>query len=172
MALEDNNAQRAAEESDKALAISQESLGGLAVRSVLDWMKLPEPTPQSATPWMERALKINPHYGEGYALAAHIFIINRRYEEGIAFYQKALELNPELWEARSDLGVNLMRLGRDDEARRHLELCYQNGFKNPATVNSLRLLDSYKNFVVFKTPRTIIKLHKREADLLRPYMEH
>ena len=32
-------------------------------------------------------------------------------------------------------------------------------------------MDSYKNFVTFKTDRTILKLHKKEADLLRPYFE-
>ena len=32
-------------------------------------------------------------------------------------------------------------------------------------------MDSYKNFVTFTTPTTILKLHKKEADLLRPYFE-
>ncbi len=39
------------------------------------------------------------------------------------------------------------------------------------TVNSLRLLDSYKNFVTLKEGDTILKLNKKEADLLRPYFE-
>ena len=55
---------------------------------------------------------INPVYGEAYATAAHFFVINRRYDEGVAFYRKALALNPDLWDARSELGLNLMRLGR------------------------------------------------------------
>ncbi len=37
--------------------------------------------------------------------------------------------------------------------------------------NSLRLLDSYKDFVTYKTPTTILRLNKKEADLLRPYVE-
>ena len=37
------------------------------------------------------------------------------------------------------------------------------------TVNSLRLLDSYKNFVTFKENGTILRLHKSEAELLHPY---
>ena len=98
-------------------------------------------------------------------------ILNRRYEEGIRFYRKALELKPDLWSARSQLGVNLMRLGQDDEAREQLEQCYANHYRDAATVNSLRLLDSYKNYVTFRTGNTILKLHKKEADLLRPYFE-
>ena len=32
-------------------------------------------------------------------------------------------------------------------------------------------MDSYKNFVTFTTPTTILKLHKKEAELLRPYFQ-
>ena len=55
------------------------------------------------------------------------------------------------------------------EARQQLEKCYENGYRNEATVNSLRLLDSYKNFVALKDDTTILKLHRKESDLLYPY---
>jgi hypothetical protein len=64
-----------------------------------------------------------------------------------------------------------MRLGREDEARSELELCYENGYKDKPTVNTLRLMDSYKNFVTYKTDRTVLRLHKKEAELLHPYFE-
>ena len=38
-------------------------------------------------------------------------------------------------------------------------------------MNSLRLLDSYKNFDTFRTPTTVLKLQKKEAALLRPYFQ-
>ncbi|MDX2154850.1 MAG: tetratricopeptide repeat protein [Bryobacteraceae bacterium] len=171
LALEDGNTQRAAEQADKALTITPEALDALAVKATIEWMKQPDPSPATTPEPIARALKINPRFGEGYALAAHTLVINRRYEEGIAFYRKALELHPRLWEARTDLGINLMRLGREDEARRHLEASYNAGYKSAPTVNTLTLLDSYKNFQTFKTPQTIVKLHKKEAALLKPYME-
>ena len=115
--------------------------------------------------------KINPKYGEAYAIAAHFFVINRRYEEGIKMYRKALNLDPSLQSARSELGVNLMRLGKEDEARQQLEECYNAGYQSPETVNTLKLLDSYKNYVTFKTPTTILRLEKKEAKLLRPYFQ-
>ena len=37
--------------------------------------------------------------------------------------------------------------------------------------NSLKLLDSYKNFVTYKDDTTILRLYKNEADLLQPYFE-
>ena len=102
-------------------------------------------------------------YGEGYALIAHHLVLNRRYEDGIAYYRKAIEADPRLWSARSQLGINLMRLGQEDEPRKQLELCYDNGYRDEATVNSLRLLDSYKNFVTFKDDTTILKLQQERS---------
>ena len=64
-----------------------------------------------------------------------------------------------------------MRLGQNEEAYKQLETCFNNGFQDSATKNSLKLMDSYKNFVTFKTPTTILKLNKKEADLLHPYFE-
>jgi cellulose synthase operon protein C len=159
LALEDNNNSTAAEEAKKALAINANSAQGKAILASLDLL-----ADKKETSW-------DPHNAAGYETIANFFVLNRRYEEGIAYYRKAIELDPELWSARSQLGVNLMRLGQDDEAYKQLETAYNNGFTDYATVNSLRLLDSYKNFVTFKTDRTILKLHKKEADLLHPYFE-
>jgi cellulose synthase operon protein C len=166
LALEDNDPARAAEEADKALAISPDALDAMAIHATIDWLN-----DQPGTPWMDRLLAKNPRYGEAYALVAHFFILNRRYEEGIAYYRKALDLEPDLWSARSQLGINLMRLGFDDEARAQLEQSYNHHYRDAATVNTLRLLDSYKNFVTYQTPATILKLHTKEAELLRPYFE-
>ncbi|MEO8657081.1 MAG: tetratricopeptide repeat protein [Bryobacteraceae bacterium] len=171
LALEDGDWKRAGEQADLALAISNEALDAMAVHATVDWVLMAAPAPGAPTPWIDKVLKVNPRYGEAYALAARILVLNRRYVEGIAFFQKALELSPELWDARSEMGVNQMRLGQDEEARRNLELCYANGYRNAATVNSLRLLDSYKNFVFLRKPRTVLKLHKKEAAVLGPYMQ-
>jgi tetratricopeptide (TPR) repeat protein len=166
LALEDNDPARAAEQADKALDISANALDAMAIHASIDWLN-----DNTDTPWIGRILAKNPHYGHAYELAGHFFVINRRYEEGIAYYRKAVAIEPGLWSAHSQLGVNLMRLGFEEEARAQLEACYAQGYKDPATVNTLRLLDSYKNFVTYRTDNTILKLHKKEAELLRPYFE-
>ena len=116
LALEDDNPKRAAEQADLALAISNEALDALAIHATIDWLGDKADTPRLQNAWMDRILKINPAYGEAYSTAGHFFVINRRYPEGIMFYRKALELNPRLWEARAQLGVNLMRLGDEDRS--------------------------------------------------------
>jgi tetratricopeptide (TPR) repeat protein len=165
-AIEDGNPTEAGVQADKALAISPEALDALMIRATIDWME-----GKPGTEWIDRLNKVNPAHAEGYALAARIFVINRRYEEGIKLYRKAMALNAEYLPARSELGVNLMRLGEEDEAKPMLEAVYEAGFRDAATVNTLKLMDSYKNFVTIKKGKIILRLDKKEADLLRPYFE-
>ncbi|HSW48524.1 MAG TPA: tetratricopeptide repeat protein, partial [Bryobacteraceae bacterium] len=166
MALEDNNPAQAVEEADKALAIDRDSLEALSVKATVDLL---DDKPESAH--LAGILKLNPAYGEVYAMAGRFFVLNRRYEEGIELYRKGLELNPRLYKARAGLGLNLMRLGHDEEARKHLVECYEAGETYPAVSNPLRLLDSYKNFRYINSGNIILKLHAKEADLLAPYFE-
>jgi len=164
LALEDSDVALAAREADAALALAPDALDAMAIHASIE--VLADRPPDA---WLQRIRAVNPAYGADYALIAHHLVLNLRYEEGVAYYRKALEANPRLWAARSELGVNLMRLGRDSEARAQLVQCYEAGYRNEATVNSLRLLESYRNFVSFKDDTTILKLHKKEADLLYPY---
>jgi tetratricopeptide (TPR) repeat protein len=159
LALEDNNNSRAAEEAKKALAMDPKADQARAILATLDWL-----ADKKDSQW-------DPHTATGYETAGHFFTLNRRYEEGIALLRKAVDLDPQLYTARADLGVNLMRLGKDEEARQQLETCFNNGFASHAVKNSLMLMDHYKNFVTFKTDTTILKIDKKEAELLRPYFE-
>jgi tetratricopeptide (TPR) repeat protein len=159
LALEDNDNPKAIEEAKKAIAIDANSIGGKAVLATIDLL-----ADKKTTEW-------DPKAATGYYTIGHFFVLNRRYEEGIQYFRKALELNPQFGRARSDLGINLMRLGQNDEAYQQLERAFKGGYTSKATANSLTLMDSYKNFVTYTTDRTILKLHKKEADLLRPYFE-
>jgi tetratricopeptide (TPR) repeat protein len=164
--LEDSDTTKALQQADEALKLSPEALDALAIHAAVEVL-----ADRSPDNWFEKIHQVNPSDGEAYALAAHHLVFNRRYEDAIAYYRKAIEADPKLWSARSQLGINLMRMGQEDEPRKQLEMSYDNGYRNEETVNSLRLLDSYKNFVTFKTDTTVLKLHKKEADLLRPYFE-
>jgi tetratricopeptide (TPR) repeat protein len=167
VALEDNDTKKASEEAHKALDLSPEAMDAMAILATMDWL---ENKPN--TEWFARILKINPNYGQAYEIAGHFFVMNRRYIEGIQYYRKALELKPDLWSARSELGVNLMRLGQETEARQQLEQCWANNYQPNEVKNSLTLLDSYKNFETITTKGgNTLRLQKKEAALLRPYFE-
>ena len=170
LALENAKTEEALAEADKALALSSEALEAMAIHAAVDVL-----ADRSPDAWLAKIAAVNPHYGEGDALVGYHLILNRRYDDGVAYYRKAIALEPELWSAHSQLGINLMRLGEVDEPLRQLELSYNHGQKDPATVNSLRLLDSYKNFDTFETTEAGVsinlKLRKNEAELLRPYFQ-
>ena len=129
-------------------------------------------------PWVDKALAYNPCYGELYAEQAHFYVITRRYREATERLRKAIDVAPRLWRAHAELGVNLLREGRDAEGRRHLEIAYRGDPYSAKTVNTLRLLDSSGQFETFEDAgqeaggrlRAVFRLDKDEADLLLPYV--
>ena len=165
LALENDNRPSALDEADKAIAMENDAMGAMAVHAAIE---LIEDRPLDA--WLAKIASINPAYGPAYADIAHYLELHYRFEDSVVWYRKATAADARLWSAHSLLGIALMREGKEDEPLRELELSYNNGYRDPATVNSLRLLDSYKNFETVTDSTTIVKLGKGEADLLRPYI--
>ena len=134
------------------------------------------------SPWIDRALEYNPRYGDAYAIPAYFFVITRRYREAIDFYTRAVEIQPDLYSAQTELGVNLLRENRIDEAYQHLVTAYEGegGYSSDKTVNTLKLIDSFKNFTVENYDSetdpagggdgVILRLQKDETDVLTPYV--
>jgi tetratricopeptide (TPR) repeat protein len=166
LALEDQELEQAAKLADKAIELSKNAFQAYGVRAAIEVL-----ADRSPDQWLEKIKAINPASGVGYAEVAHHLVLNRRYYEGIDYYRKAIAADAELWSARSQLGVNLMRLGQEEEAYTQLEMAFKNGYQDKQTSNTLILLDSYKNFITYKTDNTILRLHRKEAALLRPYFE-
>ena len=159
IALEDNNNEKAAKEARKALEIDPKSPVAKGILASIDFL-----SGKKESAW-------DPHDARGYETIAHFYVMNRRYEEGIEYFHKAIALDPTLYTAHAELGLNLMRLSQNEEAYRELGIAFKNGLQNSATKNTLDLMEKYKNFVEFKTPTTVLKLGKKEAELLRPYFQ-
>jgi tetratricopeptide (TPR) repeat protein len=178
MLLEDLKIDEAEKEADTAIEFSPyadagagantDALEAMAVHAAIDVL---QDKNAEADAWLAKIKAVNPGYGEGYAIVARHLVLNRRYEDGVAYYRKAIAADPKDWAARSELGINLMRLGQEDEPKQQLAMSYNNGQTDLPTSNSLKLLDSYANFVTYTDDTTIVKLNKKEADLLRPYFE-
>ena len=166
LALANDDRDVAGAEADKAIALESDALDAMATRAAIEL--LGDLSPDA---WLAKIRVINPNYGEGYARIARQLELHYRYQDAVTYYRKAIEADPRLWVAHSALGIQLMRLGQEQEPYKELQLCYENGYRNAATVNSLRLLDSYKNFVTTRDNTTVLRLHKSESDLLRPYIQ-
>ncbi len=129
--------------------------------------------------WTERALALNPAYGEAYATPAYFYVITRRYREAIELLRRAVEIEPTLYSAHAELGVNLLRENKIEEAAQHLQLAYRGDPFSAPIVNTLRLIDSFDNFTVSvhpaaddssHNPGAILRLQKDEAPVLEPYV--
>lgn len=166
LALTNDDRDAAAAEADKAISLDPEALGGMATHVALELL-----ADRSPDAWLVRIGTFDPHDGEPYAGVARQLELHYRYQDAVTYYRKAVELDPRLWAAHSALGIELMRLGQSDDAYRELQLSYENGYRNAVTVNSLRLLDSFKNFITVRDGETVVKLDKAESDLLLPYIQ-
>ena len=166
LALANDDRNTATAEADKALALENDALDAMAIRAAIELIG-----DRSPDAWFTKIRAVNPGDGEVYARVARQLELHYRYEDAVTYYRKAIEADPRLWAAHSALGIDLMRLGKEAEPFKEIELSYNNGYRDAATVNSLRLLDSYKNFETFRDNQTILKLNKTEAALLLPYMQ-
>lgn len=165
LALTNDDRDTAAVEADKAIALENDAVDAMAIHAAIELI-----ADRSPDVWFAKIQAINPHYGQSYARVARQLEMHYRYQDAVVYYRKAIAAEPRLWAAHSALGITLMRLGKEDEPFKELELSYNNGYRDAATVNSLRLLDSYKNFDTFRDDTTIVRLNKSEAALLLPYM--
>jgi tetratricopeptide (TPR) repeat protein len=166
LALANDDRDTATAEADKAIALENDALDAMAIHAAIELIG-----DRSPDAWFTKIRAVNPGYGEAYARVARQLELHYRYEDAVTYYRKAIEVDPRLWAAHSALGIDLMRLGQEAEPFKELELSYNSGYRDAATVNSLRLLDSYKNFETFRDNATILKLNKTEAALLLPYVQ-
>ena len=170
IALVDDDRDAAIAEADKAIALAPDALDAMAIHAAVEI--LADRPPDT---WFARIQSATtgkgPGVSEAYTRVGRQLELHYRYEDAVPYYRKAIAADPHDWSAHSALGIDLMRMGQQDEPYNELELAYNNGYRDAATVNSLRLIDSYKNFDTFRDSKTVIKLNKNEAALLLPYIQ-
>jgi tetratricopeptide (TPR) repeat protein len=179
--LEDGAIDAGDEKLDEALELAEETgaspLEIYAYKASVDLLR-----GTTASPWTERARALNPGYGGIYETPAYFYVITRRYREAIELLRRAVEVEPDLSSAHAELGVNLLRENKVEEAQRHLQIAYRGDPYSAPIVNTLRLIDSFDNFVVAEhtppateanpnpSPDVVLRLHKSESQVLTPYV--
>ncbi|CAB1062592.1 hypothetical protein D1BOALGB6SA_7372 [Olavius sp. associated proteobacterium Delta 1] len=93
-----------------------------------------------------------------------------RFDDAVAMARLALKTDPQHGNAATTLGMNLLRLGREEEGRTHLEQAFENDPFNFWTMNMLRVLDALAVFETRRTEHFIVRLHPSDADMLWPYL--
>ncbi len=93
--------------------------------------------------FIDAALAESPGYGDAWAIPGYFASITRRYRESGEFYEQAIALQPDHWEAHLELGQNYLRLNQVTPAVDHVRLSYEGDAFNPKSINMLRLLDTF-----------------------------
>ena len=84
-----------------------------------------------------KALELDPNYGEGHYNLANALLRLDRTEEAIAHYEKALEIYPKNISARHNLASVLVQSGRAEEGMAHYRKSLELNPKNAAAHNNL-----------------------------------
>ena len=149
LALENGKVDEATRAAERALQLTQQQkLPPLEAHSMLAVIELVRH--RDPAQWTRAALAYNPRYGSIFEDLAHYELSQRLYVEADVWLQQAVKVQPDLWSARREYALNLMRLGRVSEARPHLEASYEGDPFSATTVNTLRLLDDLSKFEVIK----------------------
>jgi tetratricopeptide (TPR) repeat protein len=84
-----------------------------------------------------KALELDPNYGEGHYNLANALLRLGRTEEAIAHYEKALEIYPKNISARHNLASVLVQSGRAEEGMAHYRKSLELNPRNAAAHNNL-----------------------------------
>ncbi|HWX40899.1 MAG TPA: tetratricopeptide repeat protein [Blastocatellia bacterium] len=164
--LEADNSAAADDALRKALAVNPNSIKALAVQAAIAYIADHKPELDSLT---KRALAINPNAGEFFDTLSHFAMINRRYADAVEFDKRAVALSPHLWAARTELGIELLRLGRGAEGRAELERAFAGDPYNPWAKNTLDLLDSMREYHETVRGPFLLKCAEKESGVVSAY---
>jgi len=77
---------------------------------------------QHAETLLEKAVNIDPKFGEGYLQLGILHSERGNFERAIRDYKKAIEISPQLGEAHYRLGSAYRRIGEESKAEQEFQL--------------------------------------------------
>lgn len=121
---------------------------------------------------VDRALAIHPSFAQIYAYAANAGERVHRYKEGIALFERALLLDPELPDAHIGLGIGYSRMGDDDKAKHHLDMAHSLDPYNVRVFNLASIFyDSMIQQFEFHDHADLrFRFHKSEKEVLKQFV--
>ena len=114
-------------------------------------------------------VKRNPHAGEFYAELAEMLEVRNRHAAAERYFREAIRLLPRQPEPHAGLGLLLMRMGREADARTLLKEAFDADPFHVRVKNSLDVLDVLEAMQTRTTPHFVIKYDKADARLI-PYL--
>jgi tetratricopeptide (TPR) repeat protein len=114
----------------------------------------------------------NPRYTRMYQIIGDYADWEHRYDEIVKMMEEAVRIDKRDAKAQAQLGLNLIRSGREDDGVKALESAFDKDPFNVRVYNTLNLYqrDIPQNYVTVKHKLFTIRYHKEEKDLLERYI--
>ena len=151
----------------RALAVDSAASDALAMLAAAHWLRGDSAGFQDAR---RRALARNPHDGEFYATLGEVTARNRLYRQAAEFAREGISRDPESWRAYGVLGLNLLRTGHIADGKKNLERAFAGDPYDVRIKNTLDLLDTFADYTDVSTPRFVLMVEKKDADVLGLYL--
>lgn len=152
---------------EQALRINPESIPALATLAALAVIA---DDSRSFAQIEQQLDAFSPGSPDFYARVADYLGNNYRFTEAVDFARRAIASDPEHWHAHTVLGGNLVRLGEEEEGKRHLELAFDRDPFNVMTSNMLQVFDVLEGYATLETEHFRVNMSQRDAQILWPYM--
>ena len=165
-ALDADKVDEARSSIDRLLALNARSPEGHTLLAAIAWIAGRTAEYEVA---LARALAVNPARGDTYRVVAARAARHYRFDEAATLGRKAIALEPSNMRAHAELGMHLLRIGDEREARRVLDIAFRGDPYDPVTVNLLRVLDTLDDFASQRSDVATIRMDPDEAPVLRLY---
>lgn len=164
--LESDRPDLALKSIERALAVNPNAIEVIAIQAAIAYLADKKTDLDAAT---KRALAVNPKAGKFFATLAHFAVNNRRYADAVEFGKRAVELSPNLWSARTELGIQLLRVGRIADGKAELDRAFENDPFNLWAKNTLDLLDTLSEYPETIRGPFLLKISPEENSALSSY---
>ena len=102
--------------------------------------------------------------------AAELLARVRQYAQAAEMAREATKIDSTDWHAYDVLGMNQLRLGQINEARKNLEISFKGDPYNVWTKNTLDLLDTYKDYDNITHAQFRFMIEKAESGIIGLYL--
>jgi len=167
IAIRDMDLEEATRRLDQALAIDPNDLEALSVRAVIPFLRGDDRAYRAA---LREVFDRNPRYSEAYSIIADYADWEHRYPRIVEMARDALRIDPDDARAHATLGINLLRMGREEEGLDALRAAWDRDRFNVRVYNLLELWDNTltPSYERFESGPFVFRMHREERAVMEP----
>jgi tetratricopeptide (TPR) repeat protein len=153
---------------ERALKVNPNHLRALAHLAAVHYLRDKQPAYQAVE---ARALKINPRYSDFYYLISRFTTRHHLYADSVKLNKKAKAMDKDNARALAELGIALLRTGREGEGLFWLKEAWKIDKYNHRVLNLLNLYDELaKKYTTIQSGHFRFKVAKDEVKIIKRYV--